>query len=778
MIRRAVAAVVFALVALVAAWAWRAERSLGAPATRVELEVRWPADVDVAPAQLERAWRHRGGAQRVTIAPIVDRDGARVARVTVHGAPVRDAAALARAFERPGTVRFHWVVNDSELARRWFRAIGPADRSPRPDGVAAYADSWSVDATGDEHLDYFVIGPTPAAIRAALAEVAADAVVPPELALAFEHAEPRDDGAVRASYWRSYLIEATPMLDEGEVAAAEVVTDPGSGQPEVQVTLTSWGGDVFARQTARRVGAKLAIVVDGEIASAPVVQGAIRRGLVTITVGGASATAQEREAFALARVLGAGDATLPAGLRATVVAVHDARHPVWLVRGGLALIAGLIGFSAVGLLGRAGLRGAPWIGRGAVAAPRRWLAVAGAAAITVGLPLALWYAGRHVLLPGVDRDELDALLGHGGSGAAARAQVGVLALGIGPYLAAVMLVELVAMVVPGWRRKRLGPPPARAGIDLTIAIATVALALVQAWFVLRFLAGLDTAGSEVIDTAGWRGPAIVAALVLGTLAWLLAALLITRWGLGSGVLAVWSVPAVARIVERFPEALTAPAGRALALTALVAVGAAAVARLRLGRGSRLPWGGVVPVVVTTLVLGVLGLAAMGWSGFAPTYARLLARSRWLDAIVAIPVVGLAVWSRRRDWAAAPALVSLGFVIAVVLAPAALPSAWRALYAPLDAVMLGAALVELAIGVRMRLALVAPTAALVVHDVDRADRFADQLADAGIAHAVVGAHARALLRFVGAFAPVSVVVAAADARRAAALAAAGPAAAAR
>jgi hypothetical protein len=67
------------------------------------------------------------------------------------------------------------------------------------------------------------------------------------------------------------------------------------------------------------------------------------------------------------------------------------------------------------------------------------------------------------------------------------------------------------------------------------------------------------------------------------------------------------------------------------------------------------------------------------------------------------------------------------------------------------------LVELGVGARARLRLAAPTAVLVVHDVERADAAGDALRAACIPHALAGVRARALLRGFGSFVPVTVLV---------------------
>jgi hypothetical protein len=91
-------------------------------------------------------------------------------------------------------------------------------------------------------------------------------------------------------------------LTERDVRNARVATDPQTNRPYVQVELTAEGARRFADATERMVKRKLAIVIDGEILSAPVVQQRIDGGIVQISVGGTEAP---DETYAEARALAA-----------------------------------------------------------------------------------------------------------------------------------------------------------------------------------------------------------------------------------------------------------------------------------------------------------------------------------------------------------------------------------------------------------------------------------------------------------------------------------------
>ncbi|MGE4552884.1 MAG: protein translocase subunit SecD [Desulfovibrionaceae bacterium] len=67
-----------------------------------------------------------------------------------------------------------------------------------------------------------------------------------------------------------YVADARPQFDQ-------------QGHPQVSLELTSRGGDIFAQVTSDNIGKQLAIVLDGTMHSAPVIQSAITGGSASIT---------------------------------------------------------------------------------------------------------------------------------------------------------------------------------------------------------------------------------------------------------------------------------------------------------------------------------------------------------------------------------------------------------------------------------------------------------------------------------------------------------------
>ena len=89
----------------------------------------------------------------------------------------------------------------------------------------------------------------------------------------------------RRDSWRSYFLADEVALDGMSIANATGAYDPNTNRPIVTVEFDRAGAQAFGDVTARVVGHKLAIVVDGTVRSAPVINSAIRGGRASITMG-------------------------------------------------------------------------------------------------------------------------------------------------------------------------------------------------------------------------------------------------------------------------------------------------------------------------------------------------------------------------------------------------------------------------------------------------------------------------------------------------------------
>lgn len=103
-----------------------------------------------------------------------------------------------------------------------------------------------------------------------------------------------------------YLVEAGSSLTGEELQEAIVRIDQQQNRPYVGLEFKPSGAKIFEEITGANIGKRLAIVLDGNVYSAPVVQGRIAGGSAQITLGTGDYNASMAEARDLALVLRAG----------------------------------------------------------------------------------------------------------------------------------------------------------------------------------------------------------------------------------------------------------------------------------------------------------------------------------------------------------------------------------------------------------------------------------------------------------------------------------------
>src|SRR5690606_8872139 len=341
------------------------------------------------------------------------------------------------------------VASGSELMERIYARVARDDPRARELGVEGGVDAWEHEQRGRRLHDWYLTAIDRDAVERYLAELPAiDPTLAPGPGLAFRLErgrwppfrgdDPFGDRSSDQPRWRSYLVRADAALDNRHVADARLDWDPVTNQPEVSVQLTGDGADRFAELTGRITGHKLAILLDGEVTSAPIIMERIPSGRLDISLGPGDAADLEREAETLAAVLRA--TPLPPGVdvaigpvRAVAPSVSAAgRH---IARGLLAMLVGL----ALGLIAGALERRAdpidPIVSRAPRAAGPLWRRAAVTAA---GVALAA--GSGFVLLPGIELETVlvQDLAPPGGPYGA----LGAFALGITPFFASFVLVEI------------------------------------------------------------------------------------------------------------------------------------------------------------------------------------------------------------------------------------------------------------------------------------------------------------------------------------------------
>ena len=111
--------------------------------------------------------------------------------------------------------------------------------------------------------------------------------------------------------WRSYYVERAAVLTNESIEEAETQYT-ADGRVGVSLSFDAAGAARFAAHTETHVGRKLAIMFEGVVRSAPVVEGKISGGRASISLGASvDPAAARREAEDLVAILRAGQLPVP-----------------------------------------------------------------------------------------------------------------------------------------------------------------------------------------------------------------------------------------------------------------------------------------------------------------------------------------------------------------------------------------------------------------------------------------------------------------------------------
>lgn len=264
--------------------------------------------------------------------------------------PGLDEATIDRVKDiiaRTAKLEFKIVAEGSDYMKRLFAHV-ESDPIAKELGIEAEVDLWVHDESGREYNDWYlqatdrnefipieeakeqgcwnrnkaeiageveckVSGRT--VIERYLEELAAtnpEFQVGDEFQIGYEFAQPAE-GETGESYWRTYYLHRAVELAGSAVSDAYVYWNQTTNRPEVLIDFNRFGGRRFGDLTSKNVGEKMAIILDNKVASAPTIQGAIRGGRSTITMGGGSNDQAHAEAQDLVSVLKTG--SLPAPLQ-------------------------------------------------------------------------------------------------------------------------------------------------------------------------------------------------------------------------------------------------------------------------------------------------------------------------------------------------------------------------------------------------------------------------------------------------------------------------------
>ncbi|HEY2749411.1 MAG TPA: hypothetical protein VGL86_32555 [Polyangia bacterium] len=305
-----------ALVLAVAGWVgWRLVAHMRArmnPGATLVLTVdaSHPFVAGVAPAEARRRTLEVMRERLDKLAPLAlfAADGD---RVTIQLARSDDAAHVARLLARSGRLEFK-IVDDGSEYMKGLSGFVVANHAELVD-VEIGRDGWTERDSGAPHSDVYLRAPARDKLAGAFRDAAATKPLPSDHIVAFER-KPTSDGKYA---WRSYYLFARNEVDGDRISDVEVSWDQQTGRPEVSLTFDADGAKAFEAATARAVGKKLAIVLEGTVQSAPVIESKIAGGRARITVGDSDPLAMQEEAKDLIAVLKVGSLAAPVTLVAT-----------------------------------------------------------------------------------------------------------------------------------------------------------------------------------------------------------------------------------------------------------------------------------------------------------------------------------------------------------------------------------------------------------------------------------------------------------------------------
>jgi protein-export membrane protein SecD len=240
--------------------------------------------------------------ERLQLAALPPRlDGASLV-IELAGPAPADLARARRVLALEARLEFK-LVDDGADFMRTVPALLAAKKAEFP-GIEIGHDGWAERDSDATHSDTYLRGRD----RDELDRFIASLTIPADHGVALERMGAEDER------WRSYYLKRAPVVSGDFITDAEINWDPQTGRPEVSLTFDDLGAALFERATGESVGRKLAILLDGRVNSAPVIETRIAGGRARITLGGFSDPFQlQQEAKDLVAVLRTG--ALPAPLR-------------------------------------------------------------------------------------------------------------------------------------------------------------------------------------------------------------------------------------------------------------------------------------------------------------------------------------------------------------------------------------------------------------------------------------------------------------------------------
>ena len=232
--------------------------------------------------------------------------------------------------------------------------------------------------------------------------------------------------------------------------------------------------------------------------------------------------------------------------------------------------------------------------------------------ITTFLFIVIYRFGCHVVLPGINPSDLEAMRNFTNSGlmqlldmfsGGAFGQASIFALGIMPYITASIVIQLMGMVVPSFQKMQREGESGRMKLNQYTRYLTVLILLVQAPAYLMNLQYQVNAAGGHAHISGWTMIYLSIVLTAGAMLIMWLGEKITDKGIGNGISLIILVGILARfpgaIVQEFTSRLnTAQGGLVMFLVEIVILFAVTAGAVMLTQGTR-----KVPVQYAKRIVG-------------------------------------------------------------------------------------------------------------------------------------------------------------------------------
>ncbi len=231
--------------------------------------------------------------------------------VELPGLKSADFERIKSIIGRTAQLEFKIVDDGSEYMRKVAAAV------PKGSGIDVLPESWTEKDTGKAHEDVELRAKSRDTLQKFFAGLTGDLALPPDHEIGYEEVQSRNENGELTPdrSWRTYYLHKRAALTGEYLANADQTWDQQTGRPEISYEMDRQGAAINERLTGDNVGRKMAILLDDQVKSAPVIESRIgARGRITLG-GFGDPFAMQQDAKDLVSVLRSG--ALPAPLRKT-----------------------------------------------------------------------------------------------------------------------------------------------------------------------------------------------------------------------------------------------------------------------------------------------------------------------------------------------------------------------------------------------------------------------------------------------------------------------------